>query len=57
MVKAPGAQRVIPNLLDYEETYSSFSWDDARAMLDGLPGGGLNIAYECVDRHAARPAP
>ena len=51
VVKAPRAQRVIPNLLDYEETYSSFSWDDARAMLDGLPGGGLNIAYECVDRH------
>ena len=42
---------MIPNLLDYEETYSSFSWGDARAMLDGLPGGGLNIAYECVDRH------
>jgi acetyl-CoA synthetase len=21
-------------------------------MLDGLPGGGLNIAHECVDRHA-----
>ena len=51
VVKAPGAQRVIPNLLDYEETCSSFSWNDAREMLDGLPGGGLNIAYECVDRH------
>ena len=22
------------------------------AALDGLPGGGLNIAHECVDRHA-----
>ena len=29
-----------------------FSWDDARAALDFLPGGGLNIAHECVDRHA-----
>ena len=28
-----------------------FSWADARALLDGLPGGGLNIAYEAVDRH------
>lgn len=32
------------------------SWDDARAQLDGLPGGrGLNIAHEAVDRHAAGP--
>jgi len=28
-----------------------FSWDAARAQLDGLPGGGLNIAHEAVDRH------
>jgi acetyl-CoA synthetase len=26
-------------------------WDDARAALAGLPAGGLNIAYEAVDRH------
>ena len=26
-----------------------------RAQLDGLPGGGLNIAHEAVDRHAAGP--
>jgi acetyl-CoA synthetase len=31
------------------------SWDEARARLDGLPGGGLNIAHEAVDRHAAGP--
>jgi acetyl-CoA synthetase len=30
-----------------------FSWSDARSMLDGLPGGGLNIAHEAVDRHVA----
>jgi acetyl-CoA synthetase len=29
-------------------------WDEARAGLDGLPAGGLNIAYEAVDRHVAR---
>ena len=23
----------------------------ARALLDGLPDGGLNIAYEAMDRH------
>jgi acetyl-CoA synthetase len=28
-----------------------FTWEAARAMLDGLPGGGLNIAHEAVDRH------
>ena len=29
------------------------SWEEARAWLDGLPGGaGLNIAHEAVDRHA-----
>ena len=32
---------------------AAFSWDDARKLLDGLPDGGLNIAYEAVDRHAA----
>ena len=29
------------------------SWDEARQALSGLPGGGLNIAYEAVERHAA----
>jgi acetyl-CoA synthetase len=28
-------------------------WDAARARLDGLPDGGLNIAHEAVDRHVA----
>ena len=32
---------------------ADFTWDQARAMLDGLPGGGLNIAHEAVDRHVA----
>ena len=39
------------NLLDYEECAKTFSWAQARALLDGLPGGGLNIAHEAVDRH------
>jgi acetyl-CoA synthetase len=26
-------------------------WQTARARLDGLPGGGLNIAHEALDRH------
>jgi acetyl-CoA synthetase len=28
-------------------------FEEARRALAGLPGGGLNIAYEAVDRHAA----
>ncbi len=28
-------------------------WEAARARLEGLPGGGLNIAHEAVDRHLA----
>jgi acetyl-CoA synthetase len=29
----------------------AFSWTQARALLDGFPGGGLNIAHEAIDRH------
>jgi acetyl-CoA synthetase len=39
------------NLLDYDEFAARFSWSDARALLNGLPNGGLNIAYEAMDRH------
>ena len=39
------------NLLDYSECARTFSWSQARALLDGLPGGGLNIAHEAIDRH------
>jgi acetyl-CoA synthetase len=39
------------NLSDYETAVRSFSWVQARAMLEGLPDGGLNIAHEAVDRH------
>lgn len=43
-----------PNLSDYTQFCGSFTWEQARAELDGLPEGrGLNIAYEAVDRHAA----
>ena len=42
------------NLPDYDAAVQAFSWQQARAHLDGLPGGrGLNIAHEAVDRHAA----
>jgi acetyl-CoA synthetase len=47
--------RVPPNFTSYEEERANFSWERALSWLDGLPGGGLNIAYEAVDRHAAGP--
>ena len=47
---------VAPNLSDYEEAYASFSWEEERQTLNGLPGGrGLNSAFEAVDRHALGP--
>jgi acetyl-CoA synthetase len=56
IVKPTGGWAVAPNLTDYDAACQSFSWDASRAELDGLPGGGLNIAHEAVDRHVARGA-
>jgi acetyl-CoA synthetase len=51
--KHPYVWETAPNLLDYTETFASFSWDRVLFELQGLPGGGgLNIAHEAVDRHA-----
>jgi acetyl-CoA synthetase len=51
--KSSGRWAVQPNMLDYEHTCASFSWEAVRRELDGLPGGqGLNIAHEAVDRYA-----
>lgn len=44
-----------PNLPADPAAWSAFSWDKAERSLAHLPGGGLNIAYEAVDRHAAGP--
>ena len=46
---------VRPNLTDYEGRRRDFSWDNVRRELDGLPGGALNIAHECLDRHLRTP--
>jgi acetyl-CoA synthetase len=45
--KETAASRVAPN--------APIGWEEARALLDGLPGGGLNIAWEAVARHARGP--
>ena len=49
--KASDRKSPPPNLRDYREACAGFSWDAARGCLAGLPGGGLNIAWEALDRH------
>ncbi|MEU7143913.1 acetate--CoA ligase [Nocardia sp. NPDC046473] len=55
-IEKSAAEQAGANLADYTQTSRAFSWDAARAELSGLPGKGLNIAYEAVDRHAEGPA-
>ncbi len=44
---------VKPNLTDYDKTYQDFSWEKAaEELVDYFPDGTLNIAYNCIDRHA-----
>ena len=42
---------VPPNMPDYEALRRTWSWDAIRAELD-RPGGMVNQAHECIDRHA-----
>ena len=42
---------VRPNLDDYAGVREGFDYERVIDELDGLPGGGLNIAYESLDRH------
>ena len=51
--KTLNAGQPAPNLTDYAAARAAFSWADARAELAGLPDGGLNIAFEAVDRWVA----
>ena len=51
--KTEQPDRPAPNLADYEKARREFSKDNARAALTGLPDGGLNIAFEALDRHLA----
>ena len=55
IAKYPAQLSRRPNLVDYAAVRAGFDWADARKLLDGLPGGGLNIAHEAVDRHANGP--
>ncbi|HEY7531468.1 MAG TPA: acetate--CoA ligase, partial [Nitrospiraceae bacterium] len=47
---------IAPNLSDYADVCSRFSWTQAEQELEGLPHNlGLNIAHEAIDRHANGP--
>ena len=43
---------VPPNLGEYESLARGFTWEKLKGEMDGLPGGGLNLAHEAIDRHA-----
>jgi len=51
--KDTAQQRLRPNWTDYADERSRFTWEQERLALQGLPGGGLNMGFEAVDRHAA----
>lgn len=44
-----------PLIGDYAVRRRTFTWQQARGWLDGLPEGALNIAHEAVDRHRGGP--
>ncbi|WP_179466469.1 acetate--CoA ligase [Mycolicibacterium vinylchloridicum] len=46
--------KVAPNLTDYARTCATFTWSDVPDLCAGM-GGGCNIAYAAVDRHATGP--
>jgi acetyl-CoA synthetase len=53
ITKDHAAAPVQPNLADYEKAYKDFSWNAAaKELVDYFDDGTLNIAYNCVDRHA-----
>ena len=45
------APRVLPNMPDHTAACAGFRWEQALDRMARLPGGGLNIAHEAVDRH------
>ena len=51
VIEKPAKHRLPPNLSDYEGQTGSFKWEEIEKELDWLPGGGLNIAHEAIDRH------
>ncbi len=50
--KKPASASSLANLDDYEKAALSFTWKQARPYIDWFDGG-LNAAYNAVDRHVA----
>ena len=50
--KSPSDWPVEPNWWDSLAARAAFSWRTEAVALSGLPEGGLNLAFEAVDRHA-----
>jgi acetyl-CoA synthetase len=55
IAKTRGSLPRAPNLGDYDQVRRQFRWAEAQAQLDGLPGGGLNMAHEALFRHLDGP--
>jgi len=43
---------VRPNLVEFEQKREASPWEEIQKELGWLPGGFLNKAHECIDRHA-----
>ncbi|WP_306048060.1 acetate--CoA ligase [Oceaniradius stylonematis] len=54
IIRKDDADRAAAALADPDAARACFDWQEARALLTGLPGGALNIGYEAVDRHVAQ---
>ncbi|MBF6301551.1 hypothetical protein IU459_29025 [Nocardia amamiensis] len=54
-IEKSASERAGANLTDYRMSCQVFDWTAARSDLSGLPGGGVNIAHEAVDRHLGTP--
>ena len=50
--KDPARLRLKPNLQNIEQMRKTFKWSDADKMVEWFPGGKINAAYNCIDRHA-----
>jgi acetyl-CoA synthetase len=57
VIRKPKAEefKVKPHLLDPWADRDGDVWDSVQEELDWLPGGFLNMAHECIDRHALGP--
>jgi len=49
LIKKTPIEGITPNVGDYVHCYQSFSWEACQPQ--GLPDGGINIAFEAVDFH------